>query len=83
MSLFEIEEVKPKKRKFPKGLLLAGVISAIASLGLAVGAFINLKGDNTSTVEFGTGVIVFSTACLCSSRRPFDYFCAILVSGTY
>jgi len=62
MSLFEIEEAKPKKRKFPKGLLLAGVISAIASLGLAVGAFINLKGDNTSTVEFGTGVIVF-TGC--------------------
>jgi hypothetical protein len=62
MSLFEIEEVKRKKRKFPKGLLLTGVISAIASLGLAVGALITLSGGDTSTSEFGTGVIVF-TGC--------------------
>ena len=62
MSLFEIEERKSKKRKFPKGLLLTGIISAIASLGLAVGALITLSGEDTSTVEFGTGVIVF-TGC--------------------
>ena len=62
MSLFEIEEVKRKKRKFPKGLLLAGIISAIASLGLAVGALITLSGGDTSTAEYGTGVIVF-TGC--------------------
>ena len=62
MSLFEIEERNSKKRKFPKGLLLTGIISAIASLGLAVGALITLSGEDTSTVEFGTGVIVF-TGC--------------------
>ena len=62
MSLFEIEERNNKKRKFPKGLLLTGIISAIASLGLAVGALITLTGQETSALEFGTGVIVF-TGC--------------------
>ena len=47
MSLFEIEEENRKQRKFPKGLLLTGIISAIASLGIAVGALITLSGEDT------------------------------------
>ncbi|MEI6812184.1 MAG: hypothetical protein WCK72_05300 [Actinomycetes bacterium] len=62
MSLIEIEPEVTQKKKFPKGLLAIGLISAIASLGLAVGALITLNDAERGRAELGTGMIVVA-AC--------------------
>lgn len=85
MSLIEIEKDKPeKRRRFPKGLLAIGLISAIASLGLAVGALITLNGTNGAQAELGTGVV---TAASCDSDgiivTPYESFVSQQVTGKF
>ena len=54
MSLIEIEESPKNSKKFPKFFVGVAVSMAIASLGLAIGALVNLGGPGGST-ELGLG----------------------------
>ena len=56
MSLIEIESPVEKKKPFPKILIATSIGMAIASLGLAVGALLNLGDSNSSVSELGIGV---------------------------
>jgi hypothetical protein len=57
MSLIDIEKVEIQRRKFPKIFLGVAVGLTIASLGLAVGAFITLNNSGDSKAELGGGVL--------------------------
>ena len=56
MSLIEIDQPEVNKKKFPKVLFGTAIAMAIASLGLAVGALLNLGNANSATNELGVGV---------------------------
>ncbi len=57
MSLIEIEKPEQPKKKFPKVFLATAITTAVASFGLAIGAFITLNNSSESKAELGNGVI--------------------------
>ena len=74
MSLIEIEESPKNSKKFPKFFVGVAVSMAIASLGLAVGALINLGGANSGVSELGLGQTLTPA---CDNAVDFLYFTSI------
>ena len=62
MSLIEIENTPKNPKQFPRFFVGVAVSMAIASLGLAVGAFINFGGVNGESNELGLG-LTLTPAC--------------------
>ena len=73
MSLIEIEESPKNSKKFPKFFVGVAVSMVIASLGLAVGALVNLGGPGGST-ELGIGQTLTPA---CDNAVDFLYFTSI------
>ena len=74
MSLIEIEESPKNSKKFPKFFVGVAVSMAIASLGLAVRALINLGGANSGVSELGLGQTLTPA---CDNAVDFLYFTSI------
>jgi hypothetical protein len=62
MSIIEIKPEDESPKKFPKVFIGVSISMAIASLGLAAGALINLNSSKGSAAEFGNG-LTLTTAC--------------------
>ncbi|CAN2212873.1 hypothetical protein MCEGKSH29_01037 [Candidatus Nanopelagicaceae bacterium] len=73
MSLIEIEGSPKNTKKFPKFFVGVAVSMAIASLGLAVGALLNLGGPGGST-ELGLGQTLTPA---CDNAVDFLYYTSI------
>ena len=73
MSLIEIEESPKNSKKFPKFFVGVAVSMAIASLGLAIGALVNLGGPGGST-ELGLGQTLTPA---CDNAVTFLYYTSI------
>ena len=73
MSLIEIEQPPQNSRKFPRIFVGVAISMAIASLGLAVGALINLGGPGGSK-ELGLGQTLTPA---CDNAVTFLYFTSI------
>lgn len=73
MSLIEIEESPKNAKKFPKFFVGVAVSMAIASLGLAIGALLNLGGPGGST-ELGLGQTLTPA---CDNAVTFLYYTSI------
>ena len=73
MSLIEIEESPKNSKKFPKFFVGVAVSMVIASLGLAVGALVNLGGPGGST-ELGIGQTLTPA---CDNAVTFLYYTSI------
>ena len=73
MSLIEIEESPKNSKKFPKFFVGVAVSMVIASLGLAVGALVNLGGPGGST-ELGLGQTLTPA---CDNAVTFLYYTSI------
>ena len=73
MSLIEIEESPKNSKKFPKFFVGVAVSMAIASLGLAIGALVNLGGPGVST-ELGLGQTLTPA---CDNAVTFLYYTSI------
>ena len=73
MSLIEIEESPKNAKKFPKFFVGVAVSMAIASLGLAIGALLNLGGPGGST-ELGIGQTLTPA---CDNAVTFLYYTSI------
>ena len=73
MSLIEIEESPKNSKKFPKFFVGVAVSMAIASLGLAIGALVNLGGPGGST-ELGIGQTLTPA---CDNAVTFLYYTSI------
>lgn len=73
MSLIEIEESPKNSKKFPKFFVGVAVSMAVASLGLAVGALINLGGPGGST-ELGIGQTLTPA---CDNAVTFLYYTSV------
>ena len=73
MSLIEIEESPKNAKKFPKFFVGVAVSMAIASLGLAIGALVNLGGPGGST-ELGLGQTLTPA---CDNAVTFLYYTSI------
>lgn len=57
MSLIDIVPNEKPARKFPKKLVVFGLLSVVLAMGGAVGALISLNGSGSQTSELGTGLI--------------------------
>lgn len=57
MSLIEIEQLPQNRTKFPKSIMVVAISMAIISMGLAVGALINVGGGTGSGTELGMGLV--------------------------
>ena len=57
MSLIEIEQPAKNPKKFPKVFIGVAISMAIISMGLAVGALINVGGGEGSGAELGMGLV--------------------------
>jgi hypothetical protein len=73
MSLIEIEQPPQNPKKFPRVFVGVAVSMAIASIGLAVGALINLGGPGGSK-ELGLGQTLTPA---CDNAVTFLYFTSI------
>ena len=73
MSLIEIEQPPQNSRKFPRIFVGVAISMAIASLGLAVGALINLGGPGGSK-ELGLGQTLTPA---CDNAVSFLYFTSV------
>ena len=73
MSLIEIEQPPQNSKKFPRFFVGVAISMAIASLGLAVGALINLGGPGGSK-ELGLGQTLTPA---CDNAVTFLYFTSI------
>ena len=73
MSLIEIEQPPQNSKKFPRVFVGVAVSMAIASIGLAVGALINLGGPGGSK-ELGLGQTLTPA---CDNAVTFLYFTSI------
>ena len=73
MSLIEIEQPPQNSKKFPRIFVGVAISMAIASLGLAVGALINLGGPGGSK-ELGLGQTLTPA---CDNAVTFLYFTSI------
>jgi hypothetical protein len=73
MSLIEIEQPPQNSKKFPRIFVGVAISMAIASLGLAVGALINLGGPGGSK-ELGLGQTLTPA---CDNVVTFQYFTSI------
>ena len=73
MILIEIEESPKNAKKFPKFFVGVAVSMAIASLGLAIGALLNLGGPGGST-ELGLGQTLTPA---CDNAVTFLYYTSI------
>ena len=73
MSLIEIEQPPQNPKKFPRVFVGVAVSMAIASIGLAVGALINLGGPGDSK-ELGLGQTLTPA---CDNAVTFLYFTSI------
>ncbi|CAB4829873.1 unannotated protein [freshwater metagenome] len=73
MSLIEIEQPPQNSKKFPRIFVGVAISMAIASIGLAVGALINLGGPGGSK-ELGLGQTLTPA---CDSVVTFQYFTSI------
>jgi hypothetical protein len=73
MSLIEIEESPKNSKKFPKFFVGVAVSMAIASLGLAIGALVNLGGPGGST-ELGIGQTLTPA---CDNAVTFLYYTSV------
>ena len=73
MSLIEIEQPPQNSKKFPRIFVGVAISMAIASIGLAVGALINLGGPGGST-ELGLGQTLTPA---CDNAVTFLYYTSI------
>ena len=73
MSLIEIEQPPQNSKKFPRIFVGVAISMAIASIGLAVGALINLGGP-TGSKEVGLGQTLTPA---CDNAVTFLYFTSI------
>jgi hypothetical protein len=73
MSLIEIEQPPQNSKKFPRVFVGVAISMAIASIGLAVGALINLGGPGGSK-ELGLGQTLTPA---CDNAVTFLYFTSI------
>ena len=73
MSLIEIEQPPQNAKRFPRFFVGVAISMAIASLGLAVGALINLGGPGGSK-ELGLGQTLTPA---CDNAVTFQYFTSI------
>jgi len=57
MSLIEIEQPSQSPKRFPKSIIVVAISMTITSMGLAIGALINVGGGSSSGTELGMGLV--------------------------
>ena len=72
MSLIEIDQKPENPKRFPKIFVGVAISMAIASIGLAVGALINLGGNSGGTTELGIGSTLTPACDNAVTFMPYD-----------